>query len=190
MKIQLEVPEGEVGKSVLEIFNALGHAERRDLARQVMADWLKSAMSTNERALREKEVIEEIKKKESHYRDKCDADVRDGYRFKEIMQSWRSGHERLVKEVSDELVQHAKEQARDVVRNDPKVTALMHEVVQIVKDALPKMIHDAMMVWFLEHMATVLAGVAQSSSALGNLDEFKRGVSDRLGQVMQRLGMS
>jgi len=191
VKIQLEVPEGEIGKSVVDILNGLNHDDKKELARQVMKDWLEKASGAGERALREKELVAEFKAgKESHYyAGKSDVDIRDSYSFKETMKNWRSSHEKMTEVVTREVAEFYKEQVRELVQRDPRAVAMVHEVAQLVKERLPQAVHDAQVAWFLQHMRGVLEGLGQATSQLGNFEEFKRTLTDRLGQVASRVGM-
>lgn len=190
MKVQLEIPEGEVGKSVVDILGSLSYDDKKELARQVMKEWLEKASGNSEMALRVKELLVEIRaKKDSYYTAKSDDDIKDSYAFKEALRSWKSSHEKMTEEVTRAVADFYKEQVREVVQRDPRTVAMAHEVAQLVKEQLPKAVHDAMVAWFLKHSGGVLEGLGNATALLGNLDEFKRDMTNRLGQVAQRVGM-
>jgi hypothetical protein len=183
MKIEIEVPEGEVGKSVQEILKSLDFSARRDLARQVMADYLRTALSKDERSIFEKELCQRLRQTQDYYRNKDDGDIKNCYEFKDEMKRWKSSHERMVEDLTCEVVEHYKSQVSNVVQHEPKVQLILNEVLNIVRENLPKMIHDAVASWFLANIETILKGVGNASMALGNLDDFKKQVSDRLSRV-------
>jgi hypothetical protein len=186
MKIEIEVPEGDVGKSVQEILKNLGWDQKRELCRQIMLEWLSSGIHVNERALHEKDLIEEIRKTEDYYRNKSDADIRESYGFKEKMRSWRSSHEIFVQQTSEEAIRFYKEQVRDIVERDPAIKAMRHEVAQIVKESFPKMLHDAVMESFASNVAVIVQGAMGALRQIPDVQGFTTDVASRLSTALQR----
>lgn len=186
MKVELEIPEGDIGKSVQDILKNLAWDQKRELCRQVMLDWLSSGIHVNERALREKEVVEEIRKSETWYHGKSDADIRGSHSFTEKMRYWRSSHETFVKEISEETIRFYKEQVREVVERDPAIQVMRHEVAQIVKENFPKMIHDAVMEWFGENISQIIQGSMGALRQVPDGQGFHQDVASRLSAALQR----
>lgn len=186
MKIELEIPEGDVGKSVQEILKNLAWDQKRELCRQVMLEWLSSGIHQNERSLREKDLVEEIRKSESYYYNRSDADIRDSYSFKEKMKVWRSSHEIFVQQTSEEAIRFYKEQVREVIERDPHIQAARHEVAQIVKENFPKMIHDALMEWFGSNISGIIQGATAGLRQIPDQQGFNNEIATRLSSVLQR----
>jgi len=186
MKIELEIPEGDVGKSVQEILKNLTWDQKKELSRQVMLEWLSSGIHVNERALKEREFIEEIRKTSDYHHNKSDSDIRDSWQFKEGMKAWRSSHETFVKQVSEETARFYKEQVREVIERDPAILAVRHEVAQIVKENLPKMIHDALMEWFGANIGAIIQGATVGLRQIPDQQGFINDVASRLSAVLTK----
>jgi len=186
MKIEIEIPEGDVGKSVQDILKNLGWDQKRELCRQVMLEWLSSNIHKSERDLHEKEVIEDMRKSETWYHGKTDKEIRDSHTFTERMRAWRSSHEIFVKETSEAAIRFYKEQVREVVERDPAIQAMRHEVAQIVKETFPKMMHDAILEWFGKSVGEVLQGAMGALRQVQDFPGFHQDVATRLSTALQR----
>lgn len=186
MKVELEIPEGDIGKSVHDILKNLAWDQKRELCRQVMLDWISSNIHKNERELREKELVEEIRKSETWYHGKSDKDIRDSHTFTEMMRTWRNSHEIFVKEISEETIRFYKEEVRKIVEHDPAIQAMRHEVAQIVKETFPKMVHDAILEWFGKGVGEVLQGAMGALRQVQDFHSFNQDVGSRLSAALQR----
>ena len=53
----------------------------------------------------------------------------------------------MISQIKDEVVKHYQSSVNKIVKEDPKTQEMVESVSQIVKDTLPKVIHDAMVLW-------------------------------------------
>lgn len=187
MKIEINVGEESVGKSIQEVFAALTQEERKDLARQVMLQHLNTPQDA-ERTIFENQKAKEFVDPKS-YDMKTEADVRQSYKFREACRTFVSSKEVMVKEVSAAAIAHYKEVVRELVRNDPKVLAMKDEVIQIVRSTLPAVLHDCMVAMFGQAISAQLNSMWDVKSRLDQLALKETSVQERLAQVAQRVGL-
>lgn len=186
MKIEIEIGEGQVGQSVHEILATLGPDDRKAVAREVIIKWLADTLHTNEREVKESEVIARIQRdnQSSHYeRNDTVGQIRGGYKFQEQMRGWKSSRDVLVEKVGAEITDYYKEQVKAVVEGDPTLQRMREEVGKLVVELFPKMVHDAVTAWFGIHIETIVRGAMQASLQLPEITKFQEQVAQRLGQI-------
>lgn len=186
MKIEIEIAGGTIGQSVQEILATLGPDDRKALAREVIAKWLADTLHTNEREVKENEVVAMIQRENqsSHYeRKETVGQTRGGYKFQEQMRGWKSSRDVLVEKVGAEITNYYKEQVKAVVEGDPTLQRMRDEVGKLVVELFPKMVHDAVTAWFGIHIETIVRGAMQASLQLPEISKFQEQVAQRLGQI-------
>lgn len=184
MKIEIEIGEGNVGQSVQEILSTLGAEERKVLAREVMLKWLAETLHSDERGIKEQEVIARIQKENqtsSYSRDETPGQIRGGYKFQDAMRGWKSSRDVLVELFSAEITRYYQEQVKAVVEGDPILQGIREKIGQLVLEQFPKMVHDAVIAWFTSHMQTVLEGAARANLQIPEIDKFRQELAQRLG---------
>lgn len=182
MKVQIEVDESAVGKTVEEILKNLPAEKQQEIAREVMKQWLDQNIHTNERALHEKEVIAKIRQ-DSYWRDKSEADIRTCHSFGNAMSAFRSSKEIMVKAISDEVISYYKEMVKDLVEKDPVLAAMREQVAQVVRESYPKMVHDALLHWFSGRMNAVMDETQNALRQIPDITSFQNKLADRLEQI-------
>jgi hypothetical protein len=186
MKIEIEIGDGNVGQSVQEILATLGSDDRKALAREVITKWLADTLHTNEREVKESEVIAKIQtnnQSSSYKRDETVSEIRTSYAFRELMNTWKSSRDIMVGQIGAEVANYYKEQVKAVVEGDPTLQRMREEVGKLVVELFPKMVHDAVTAWFGIHIETIVRGAMQASIQLPEISKFQEQVAQRLGQI-------
>jgi hypothetical protein len=184
MKIEIEIGEGNVGQSVQEILATLGTEERKTVAREVMMKWLANTLHSDEREIKEREVVARIQKdnqSSSYNRNDTPAEIRNGYQFKDAMRSWKSSRDVLVEQVGVEITLYYKDHVKAIVEGDPTLQGIREKIGQLILEQFPKMVHDALIAWFTAHMQTVLEGAARASLQIPQIEEFQKKLIEKLG---------
>lgn len=183
MKISIEVDEGSVGKSIEDVLKGLTPEQKTGVAKEVMLRWLETNFQEKERSARESAVVQEIQSKVSYYGSKNDSDIRNSWDFREAMKDWRSSGDLLVQTIAKDVIQDYKALVHDLIDKDPSFQAMREDVLKIIRESFPKMVHDAMVAWFAGHMGKMMEGVQQALAHLPQIDQFQQQVADRLNQI-------
>jgi hypothetical protein len=184
MKIEIEIGEGNVGQSVQEILATLGAEERKTLAREVMMKWLANTLHSDEREVKEREVVARIQKENQssfYNKDETPGQIRGGYKFQEAMRGWKSSRDVLVEQVGAEITLYYKDHVKSIVEGDPTLQQMREKIGKLVLEQYPKMVHDALIAWFTSHMQTVLEGAARASIQIPQIEEFQKKLIEKLG---------
>lgn len=182
MKLELEVDEGSVGKTVEEILKSLTPEKKLEVAREVAKEWLANNIHKNERQLHEKTVIDKIRQ-ENYWRDKPENDIRNSHAFDSGMREFQSSRDIMVKAISQEVTNYYKELVRELVEKDPVFLAMREEVGKVVKESFPKMVHDALLHWFAGQMNVVMGDAQSALRQIPQLTEFQNKLAERLQQI-------
>jgi len=184
MKIEIEIGEGNVGKSVEDILATLGPEERKAMAKEVMVKWLADTLHLNEREIKEREVVARLQaenQSSSYIREETPGQIRSGYKFQDAMRGWKSSRDVLVDKVGAEITRYYQEQVKALVEGDPTLQGMREKIGQIVVEQFPKMVHDALIAWFTSHMQTVLEGAVKASLQIPDIQKFQQDLVQRLG---------
>lgn len=187
MKISIDVDEGMVGKSVEDILKGLAPEERTKIAEEIMKEWLVTTFHDSERAVKEKQVIDQLRKDDqwNNLKGKTDDQIRSDYDMRRKMEGWKSSREIMIATITQQMATAYKDYVKEIVENDPSFKTMKEEVAKIVRESFPKMVHDAMIAWFAEQMGTVMKGVHDSMVQIPQLATFQQELATRLGQVAQ-----
>jgi hypothetical protein len=186
MKIEIEVNPGEVGKSLKDILDTLPASDRLELARKAMEAWLRSPHDI-ERKAKEQQEVERLLRKDSWGRKETEAEVRSGYSFREAMQGWKSTKEQMVEKITQEITADYKAQVKAVIESDPTIQAMKEEVIKIVKETFPTMVHQAMVTFMASNMTMMLNSAMGVEQVAKQVEGMQSAVAQRLNEVESRV---
>lgn len=186
MKISIDVDEGMVGKSVEDILQNVTPEQKNVIAQEIMKEWLKTTFVDHQRKVREQEVLKEVRNASSYNRTKTDAELLSDWSFQNAMKDWKSSKQVMIETITRQMADAYKEYVKDLVENDPAFKAMKEEVGKIVRESFPKMVHDAMIVWFSGQMEAVMQGVHAASVQIPQLTKFQEDMAKRLAEVSQQ----
>lgn len=181
MKIELDVNAAELTKSLSEILSSLTPEQRVQIATETMQRWLREPYDA-ERQAREAMAVESVKQEmaKSGYRQETDSEIRNGYRFRQFMEGFKSTKEVMVKEITLAVIDAYKTEVKKVVESDPKIQAMKDEVVAILKEKFPEAVHDAMVTWMASSMENMF------KSTMG-IERFAQRVQDHQNYIQSRI---
>lgn len=182
MKLELEIDEGSVGKTVEEILKSLAPEKKLEVAREVMKEWIANNIHKNERELQAKAVIEKMRQ-EGYWRDKSENDIRGSHQFDTAMREFRSSKDIMVKTISDEVTRYYERLVKELVEQDPVFLAMREEVGKVVRESFPKMVHDAMLHWFSGGMSEVMGNMRSALQQIPEMGAFQNKLAQRLEQI-------
>lgn len=190
MKVEIDVDPGQVGQSLKDVLGSLTLEERRALAVKTMESWLRDPYDV-ERVAKERWAVDEVKAKYAgeYGGPKDDQAARQHYRFREMMEKWRSTKEIMVETITREIVDHYKAEVKRTVETDPKIQAMKDEIVKVMIETFPKIAHDAMTLWVASNFQNMFLATANLEAQVKQMGETMNGVSQRLFQIGSRVGM-
>lgn len=182
MKVQIDVDEGAVGKTVEEILKNLPAEKQQELAREVMKEWLAENIHKNERGLHEKEVLAKLRQ-DPYWGSKSEEAIRASHSFETAMREFRSSRDIMVKAISDQVITYYKEMVKDLVEKDPVLAAMREQVASVVRESYPKMVHDALLHWFSGRMNAVMDETQNALRQIPDITSFQNKLAERLEQI-------
>lgn len=186
MKIELEVDPKDLTKSLKEILDTLSPENRLELARRAMESWLREPYDI-ERKVKEQQEVERIKNQHSYGRKETEEEIRSGYQLREAMRDWKSTKEQMITTVTQEIASSYKAQVKEVIESDPKIQAMKEEVVKIVKETFPTMVHEAMVAFMASNMHMMLSSAMGSEQVAKRVESLQSAVAQRLNEVESRV---
>src|SRR5262245_41369014 len=182
MKISIDVDEGMVGKSVEDILKGLNPDQRTRIAQEIMKEWLATTFQDSERAVKEKQVIDQLRKDDrwNSYKDKSDNQIRSDYSMSRAMEGWKSTREIMIETITREVTKTYQDYVKELIATDPSLVVMKNEVAKVVTESFPKMVHDAMIAWFAKQIGTVMEGVNTSMAQIPQLAKFQEELANRL----------
>jgi hypothetical protein len=183
MKVELQIDGSQMGETIQQVFNNLTKEQQLELARNTMLEWLKSPIDF-ERQLYERQALEEVKKSRSggFYNNNSDAEIMNGYEFREKMRTFKSTKEKMIAEITEATIRHYKETVSELVAKDEQIQAMLAVVKEELKNAFPKMVQDAMMIWFASKMDSIATALIDENHSRG-IAYFSENLSSRLANM-------
>jgi hypothetical protein len=188
MKIELEVDPTDLAKSLKEILDTLPPADRLELARKAMESWLRDPIDAERRA-KERWAIDKIKADSGNgYGSvKNDEEARRDWRFNDLMKGFKSTKEQMIETITQEISANYKAQVKNVIESDPRIQVMKDEVVKIVKETFPAMVHDAMVTFMSSNMHMMLMSSMGAEAVAKRVESLQSAVAQRLNEVESRV---
>ncbi len=184
MKLELNIDSSQIGGTIVETFNLLTQEDRKELAKQVMLEWLREPHDI-ERQIKEQQVLEQTraKMKEEYlaarsrgygYGDNNpdnmnDQQIKDRSEYRVHFQSWRSTRERMIETVVQATLEHYKEAVTVLVCTDPQLEAKLEQVKAQTVNLFPQIVQSCLMQWFSSHMNDVAMQVGMMANQLSGV---------------------
>jgi len=173
MKIEIEVPDIELGQSVAAMVAQLSPDDQKELAREVIRGWLQSP--DLERATREDEVAREIAANGRVYN--LDAARKSDY-FVQSMRGWRSTRERILLSIADSMNKAMVAAVVEWVRADETVAQVRAAAVASVRDTFPQIVLSVVTSWFLGGVEAMARGAKHIPSLRDHLAQIRGDLTD------------
>jgi uncharacterized protein YpuA (DUF1002 family) len=152
MQVTLNIDGGLPGfaQTFEDLINTLSPEEKKDLAKQVLYEWLKDPHSV-EMQVADQKALEFVRANLSSYDNKNQSpeELRKHYRYKDFMNSYTSDKIEMVKRITQEAIQHFEELVAKKVKEDEGLKEVYKEVEAHIALAFPGMVEQAMQSFFI-----------------------------------------
>jgi len=171
MQLTINVSGADFGVELSEILSTLSHEEKKELAKEVLIKAL-SEVTDTQRSIEEKEtrVFQKIRSDYHSDKSKSDAELRDHYKYKELMSNMKSAKELAVKLIVDAASESFKESVRNYVDTDPKIQELRDQCNEEIKIRFPAMVQNAMVNYFASNMHMISSELMGFRSELQDMN--------------------
>lgn len=162
MKLELNLDQATIGPTVQELFSSLTIAERKEVSRQILVNFLTEPHG-GERAAYEANLVAELKASDSEeysqatygrkkLSEMSEPQIRGTDLFKKRLETYRSSRDVMLAEITKVAVETYRAEVTHYVQNDPQLQAALKITLDAVKEDFPKFVHDAMVGWFITSM--------------------------------------
>jgi hypothetical protein len=166
MQVTLNIESGQLGDTVVELFQSLTLEQRQEVARDVLREWLREPYDVERKAFEEQVRREE--------------DPNRHWNIRERLANFRSTRETMVQEIIKQVIEYFQKTIAEEIQSDEQITKLRDELTAEVKSKFPDYVRNAVVSWFASHMESILSG---SLSALGSALDSKRQVENLMGRL-------
>lgn len=196
MQVTLNIEAGQLGNTVVELFQSLDQDQRKEIATEVLTKWLQDPTSVEMAAEDSKALYYARSKSSWSNKDKSAEQLRVTSEYTDYFKEHPTSKQMMIGQIKDEIVKHYQSVVNKVVIEDPKTQDMAKEVGQIVKDTLPKMIHDAMMLWTAANLDkavnVAITGLMQitkydNSGGMVSVPAINAMVGSKLQEVMNKV---
>lgn len=178
MELRLNMDSVNIGETVVDLFENLSETQREQIATEVLREYLREPLQ-QERAVLEQECFAEMRKTNSRAKD-TDESLRGNWQYREFMDKHKTSKEIMIKQILTSTIEHYKAQVAKEIRQDPQMQAILTEVTNKIKTEYPKIVHDAMMVWFCSNMQQLGSGIATALVQSTSNEAILKQLSEKL----------
>lgn len=187
MKVEIEIEASQMGETVVELFNSITAEEKKQIAIDIMSDFLKNPYKRGAEENREK-ALTDILENGTSWDKKTLSEL--GSRDEMLKHSLVTNKAekmpnvkgQMIENVTDAVKKHLLEHVDIMVKSDPEVQEILKVTMEVIKKDLPKYMHDAMMAWFCSHMDMVASSASTALMQSTNAMNFASTVQQRLDQ--------
>lgn len=183
MKITLDLDPSLLSTEVSEFVKTLSAEDKQAMVKQIVTEYYTDyrKFEEGEKATKEQEVIEQIRRGFSDYDKRnygtTDDDIRKYYKFAEEMKKIKTFSQITREEISNAIRGQLVTQINEFIKNDETYKALLTESMEAVKERFPLMVQQAMITHFSGQLPEI---IRQVQNLVGPF-------YDRLNQIEQKL---
>lgn len=191
MQIIMNIDAGQLGETVLDVFKSLTPEQKNTLAVQVLQEWLKDPVPYEAPGM-DKQAIAYARNQSNWDRDRPDEFFRGTGAYKQYLAD-NNSKKAMVVAVQQEVIRAYQNTVKELVQTDPQIQTMKEAVVEVVKDAFPRMVHEAMVLWCASNLdravnaaVTGLVGRWQSTND-GSGQEMVPSLPDVVSSKLQEI---
>lgn len=201
MQITLDVNGSQLDSEVKELLAALTEEQKSSMAMDILAKTLANSESRMSIDIARDEAvkiinadrIDDYRKVKWHSDRKRlitmsrgdDADYSDRERFEKLVKEKSDVASFFKDKVLASMVKVADEEVTAAVRNSVELTAAIEEAKKQIQSNLPKMVNDAMVIYFASQMTHMMEGIAGALFQSGNA----KAITNQLQQSLASKGI-
>lgn len=195
MQVQVTIEPGQMGETIVEMFNSLTSEQRMVIMKDIMREWFATPVRFEQAAMYEA-LIREIRagkhndaiswSDRDNVRNWTDDQIRAAYWFKTLAEKiCVNSREIMVAEAIKEAKAVFADEIKDLVKTDPDLNTAKNIVMEELKKAYPAMMHDALLVYFSSFMQQTAQNVAQNSMQTQYIGTVMQNIQQRMQQIGQ-----
>jgi hypothetical protein len=179
MKVELNIDAGNIGETVIEMFQNLTTEQKEAISLQVLKDWLTEPDAIHRQALHMRAMAHV--RERGYRRSETDQEMMASREYKEFITANATAKTRMVEEITNATIAHQKKVIEQHIKTDPEMNRIMSATLETIKENFPKIVNDAMIAWFCGNMSTMANGVQQAMMQSQSTQEVVRQIQNRLG---------
>lgn len=185
MKIELTIEAGQLGNTVLELFETLTEAQKREIAQQVVTNYFLDDNNQVEREAFSDKVIAELKASgETHYGTKLsvmpDSEIKMSYKYKTAMEKFESLKSQVINAVRSEVSKHFLMEITEQIKKDPQIEVAKTEIMNTVKASMPKIAAESLVNLFTQ---TIVGNIWNLTAETQNLKNMLTTLDQKIQEV-------
>jgi uncharacterized protein YecT (DUF1311 family) len=179
MQITLNIEANQLGDTVLDLFKNLTEEQKKEIATEILTNWLKNPRDIELKA-NTKEIVEKVRKKNWQMKELSYDEIIKSAFFEEESKKFKTSKNKMVEEIVEKTLDFYKEEIKDMVEKDEMINKVKNEVLSHIKDNFRTYVHDAMIAWFCQGMNQVTQGVSQALHNSGSNMENVQAIIEHL----------
>lgn len=195
MQITLEVNGSQLDQEVKVLLETLTPEQKNQMANQMLQKALDNTNSELMRKAAIDSIIAEWNEGKNDYnkvryhngtwydlRNDSIANYSDREKLDKMLADRTQTSNYFRKEIMQAMLDKAKSEVENVVNNDAVVQAAVVQTIEAIKAEMPKMVHDAMMMYFCSQMQNMSNTMAQALFQSGSNQQMLQQIQNRLDQ--------
>lgn len=197
MQVTLNIGANQIGETVLDLFKTLTEEQKKQIAGEVLRQWLKDPIPY-EAAAWDEEAIAYVRKEDYQARDRGwnGERCRESAYYRRYMDKKNSSKAEMILEVQRQIITFYNSEIKQLVREDPQILKMKDAVCEVVGEMFPKIAHDAMVLFVAGNLDrainATMSGLLQGSQwdnsgqicpSLNNV------IGERISKAMQDIGV-
>ena len=177
MEVKLDIDPTKFTAVAEDIFKSLTAEQKNGLALDILTKWLKEPYDF------ERNTFEEVTAKEMLndpnfklcYKEKTLANIKDSYEYKQKVGCFKSSREQMIQSIVQGTTKLFHDEIQKLISTDPQIQEMKQKVLDTIKEAFPKTVHDALTMLLVAQMQNMST---QISSALMQSDTSNRALNN------------
>jgi hypothetical protein len=181
VEVKLSIESGNLGETVVDMFQKLTPETMEKVATDVLREWLREPYDV-EAQLLDQQAIYEVRKNNIGYGKLLDdKECRDHYQFRQARANQKSTRQVMVEQITKAVIEHHKKVVTKEIQNDPQIQAVLKATLDTVRENFPKFVHDAMIAWFSSHLTQLGNGISTALMQSTQTEVLTKEIADHVG---------
>jgi len=178
LKVELNIDAGNIGETVIEMFQNLTTEQKEAISLKVLQDWLAEPDTIHRQALHTLAIAHA--RERGYYRSSTEQELVKSDEYVKFMRDNATAKTRMIQEITRATIAHQKEVIERHIKTDPEMNRIMSATLETIKENFPKTVNDAMIAWFCGNMSTMANGVQQAMRQSENAMSVVELIQNRL----------
>lgn len=174
MQLSITVEGSQLDNEMKDLLSSLTLEQKSKMAEQVAMETLKFSESRLSVKRARQQALEDMKKATESTNLEVDSNGKlvnssgryvswdDQDKFQKLVKKYASLHDYFETVVLEEFMALTRDKVRELVRESPLINQAINAAAEEIKAELPKMVRDAMVVYFASQMEAMMTGLART----------------------------